>query len=78
MNKDLNIETKAIMEFVNTMIGAYEADFVLKNNPTLSEIYQVARNHCRDTYGSSVPDIVQAWGEDTARICGFKESNNNE
>ena len=72
------IKAKAVMEFVNMMIGAFNTGFVDKNNPTLSEIYQVARNYIKDSYGVEVPDIVQAWGEDLAKECGLKISEGGD
>ena len=69
------ISANAITDFVNMMIGALEAGFVDKNNPTLSEIYQVARNHIKDTYGLDTPDIVEKWGEDIAKECGLGEDS---
>jgi len=68
----------AVMEFVNLMIGAFDVNFVLKNNPNLAEIYQVARNHVLDKYKINVPDIVSVWGADTAKNCGFIGLQNNK
>lgn len=41
----------AVMEFVEIMIGAYEAGFVDSHTPTLAQVHQVARNHVKDNYG---------------------------
>ena len=69
--KDNKIKAAAVLEFVNVMVGAFEAGFVGKNNPTLAEVYQVARNHINDNYGVETPGIIEAWGEITAISLGF-------
>ena len=62
----------AVMGFVNAMIGAFEAGFVEKNNPTLSEIYRVAQNHVKDNYNFEFPNIIDQWGSDIAKECGLE------
>jgi len=69
MNEN-QIKADAINNFVSTMIGAFESGFVDKNNPTLSEIHQVARNHVKDNYDIELPNIVEQWGENVANDCG--------
>ena len=71
MSKENDIKAQAVMDFVNMMIGAFESGFVDKHNPTLSEIYQVARNHVRDNYDFDASNIVAAWGSETAKQCGL-------
>jgi hypothetical protein len=72
MTKD---ETKsaAIMNFVDLMIGALESGFVEKNNPTLAEIHQVARNHIKDNYNVQYDPIDKRWGDEVAELCGLKK-----
>lgn len=65
------IKSDAILSFVNMMIGAFDAGFVDENNPTLAEVYQVARNYVKDTYGVEFKNIIEMWGEDTAKAVGF-------
>lgn len=65
---------RAIKNFVNLMIGAHESGFVDKNNPTIAEIHQVAKNHIKDAYGIDTPDIVAEFGIDVAISCGMPES----
>lgn len=65
------IRVDAIKGFVNLMIGAHEAGFVDKNNPTLSEIHQVAKNHIKDSLGIDTPCIVEEFGLATAIACGM-------
>ena len=71
---DKEIKSKAIMEFVNMMIGALDGGFVDKNNPTLSEIHRVAENYIKDKYGIIVPTIDDDWGEEIAELCGLRKS----
>lgn len=71
--EDLNsLKSKAIIDFVDTMIAAFDSGFVNKNNPTLAEIHQVARNYIKDNYRVHYPDIVEEWGDDVAKSCGLK------
>lgn len=72
---DSHIKAGAIKDFVNSMIGAFESGFVDKNNPTLSEIHQVARNHIKDNYGIETDNIVDEWGQELAEHCGLKKSS---
>lgn len=67
------VAANAIRKFVQSMIGAYETGFVDKNNPTLAEIHQVAKNHIKDFYGIDVPDIIEEFGSDVAISCGMPE-----
>lgn len=53
----------AIMNFVDTLIGARLSGFVDTSTPTLAQIYQCARNHVMDNYGvhtSLLSDIVSS------------------
>jgi hypothetical protein len=71
MKSENKIKAEAIFNFVDLMIGAFESGFVDKNNPTLSEIHQVARNHVFDTYGKEYPPIDQRWSKELAKECGL-------
>ena len=75
MNNDNEIKAAAVMGFVNMMIGAFNANFVDKNNPTLAEIHRTAQNHIKDSYGVAVKNIEDEWGRDTAIDCGFVGRN---
>jgi len=68
------IKASAVENYVNTMIGALEAGFVEKNNPTLQEIHRVAQNHVKDIYGVDMPDIVEQWGHDVADLCSADDT----
>lgn len=70
-----HIKAGAIKDFVNMMIGAHESGFVDKNNPTLAEIHQVARNYIKDSYGIETENIVEEWGIEVAKECGFKKKD---
>lgn len=65
------IKADAVMDFVNMMIGAFDSGFVDKNNPNLSQIYQVARSHVRDSFHIEAPSIIEALGEVIAVSCGL-------
>lgn len=81
MSNENQLKADGINELVSLMIGAFETGFVSKNNPTLAEIHQVARNHCKDAYGVGLPDIVEQWGEEIAQACGVPShllSNGND
>lgn len=75
MKTENQIKADAINEFVNTMIGALEAGFVEGNNLTLAQLHRVAQNHVKDAYGIELPNLVDQWGEDTAKECGMKVTN---
>jgi len=72
MSNENQIKADGINELVSLMIGAFETGFVDTNRPTLAQIHQVARNHCKDAYGVELPDIVEQWGEEIAISCGLK------
>jgi len=69
------MKANAIMEFVNTMIGAYESGFVDRASCSLAEVHQVARNHVKDNYGIEMPSIAETWGGDTAKECGWTQAD---
>ena len=69
------IKADAVMDLANTVVGAYEAGFVDRANCTLAELYEVARNYCTDIYGIEPPGIVDVWGEDLAKECGFGKAS---
>lgn len=68
-----SIKAAAVMNFIDTLIGALDAGFVENNKPTLATLHQVARHHVKDFYGLQYGDIVERWGEDTAKDCGLGE-----
>ena len=72
MSDDNDIKAAAVLDFVDMMISAFHAGFVDKNNPTLSEIHQVAINYVKDNYGVEYKDICKVWGERIAIDCGLK------
>lgn len=65
----------AIKTFVNLMVGAHETGFVNKNNPTIAEIHQVAKNHIQNAHGITTPNIVEEFGIDVAVSCGMPEED---
>ena len=71
MQTENQLKADAINEFVSMMIGALNAGFTEKNNPTLQEIHRVAQVHIKDNYGIDMPNIVEQWGQETAELCGL-------
>lgn len=65
------IKTEAIMNFVDSMIGAFDAGYVDRNHCTLSEIYTVAKHHVKDTYGIEKPTVVERYGAKMAVDIGL-------
>ena len=71
------IKAAAINDLVGTAIGALESGFVTRNHLTLAELHQIARNHIKDSYGIETPSIVDAWGQETADLCGLQENHDD-
>jgi hypothetical protein len=67
------IKTDAIVDFVTMMIGALDSGFVTENRPTIAQIHRVAQNYVKDTYGIETPHIVEQWGEEVAKLCGYQQ-----
>lgn len=65
------IKTEAIMDFVDSMIGAFDAGYVDRNYCALSEIYMVARHRVKDTYGIEKPTVIERYGEKMAVDIGL-------
>jgi hypothetical protein len=59
----------AIMNFVDLMIGAFEANFVDTNELTLAQLHRIAENHCLDTFGVQYGNIIERHGKDLANRC---------
>ena len=63
------VEKQAIMNFVNTMIGAFEAGFIEDNQINLADVYQCAKVHVKDNYGIDIPNLEHEWGKELALQC---------
>lgn len=61
------VKANAIIEFVETMIGAYTSNFVESNWLSLGTLHAVARNTAKDQYGVEVPTLAQNYGEELAK-----------
>lgn len=57
-------EAFAVMEFVQTIVGAYSAGFTKTPILTIGQLYQIARNHVKDTYGVEEPPLSEVMGEE--------------
>lgn len=64
------VKAGAVKEFVTTIVGALDAGFIDGNTFTVAQIYEVARNHIKDTYGIETKTLSDVWGEDVAKLCG--------
>ena len=64
-------KAEAIMDLVNFMIAAFDHGFVDTPNLNLAQLHRIAQNHCEDMYGIKTPHILEAWGEEVAKDCGF-------
>ncbi|WP_086932217.1 hypothetical protein [Agarilytica rhodophyticola] len=67
------IKADAINEFVCSIIGALESGFIDSdpNSMTIAELHRVAQCYVEDLYGVKLPHIVEQWGIETARLCGY-------
>ncbi|MBL4704275.1 MAG: hypothetical protein JKY54_07125 [Flavobacteriales bacterium] len=68
------IKASAVDEFVSLMIGAFASGFTDDNSPTLADIHRIAQNHVKDNYNIMLPNLVEQWGEETAKQCGLADS----
>ncbi|MGD8172161.1 hypothetical protein ACQEXU_10905 [Vibrio sp. TRT 21S02] len=57
-----NVKASAVMNFVETIRGAYGAGFI-DNNPTVYDIYRSAQNHVKDNYGID----TENWDDELAK-----------
>ena len=74
MNKeDLYKEkAKAVIEFVDTIIGSYNFGFIDEPHLSLSDIYRGAEAHVLDIYGVKEKNIIEKYGESIALELGLK------
>lgn len=68
MSQDNEIKAKAIKEFVTVMIGAFDAGFVATPVLNFAQLYQVAKNHCKDEYGIEIEPLDKS----TYNSCNVK------
>lgn len=57
-----NVKANAVINFVETLRGAYGAGFI-DNNPTIYDVYRSAQNHVKDNYGID----TENWDDDLAK-----------
>jgi hypothetical protein len=68
----------AVMEFVNTQVGAFAANFVEGNQTSLYSMYRFAQHHVRDNYRAETKMMSEVWGEELtecARNKGERQSS---
>lgn len=68
-------KAKAVMDFVNNAIGAFETGFIDSHEVDLCSLYRSAQHHVKDNYGIDTPMINEAWGKETAKAC--KQGDNS-
>lgn len=74
--QELNeMKAKAVMEFVNTQVGAFEANFVEGNEVSLYSMYRFAQLHISDNYDVKIDDMANVWGDHMPELC---KSNNEK
>lgn len=62
LEPDVNqIKSTAVMDFVNMIVGAYDANFI-DNHPTVYDIYRSAQVHIKDRYGAE----TESWDDKLA------------
>lgn len=66
-----DLQVRAVVFFVNSMIGAREAGFVDTNMLSLAELHRIMQNHVNDNYDIELPHITKEWGNETAIRCGY-------
>ncbi len=62
--EDSELKAKAIMEFVNIQIGAFQANFVETNEVSLYSLYRFAQLHIMDNYNVEVESMTEKWGKE--------------
>ncbi|MFK5893175.1 MAG: hypothetical protein QM504_08150 [Pseudomonadota bacterium] len=72
------LQAKAVHDFVDSMIGAFESGFLESNTLTLAEIHRMAQNYVLDTYSVVTPLLVDEWGEDLAKSAGLNSISKNK
>lgn len=68
-DEENKLKADAVMEFVNGLIGAFDANFVEDHKPSLATLYRCAQHHVKDTYNAETIGIIEQWGEQTASDC---------
>ena len=68
-NEELNkVKSDAVMNFVNTIIAAYECGFIESHESNISDVYQCAAQHVKLNYKLEVKSLVDEWGDELAEI----------
>ena len=68
-NATETIKAKAVMHFINTMIGAFESGFVDSNKLTLADLHSAGFNHVKDNYGYDAERIPETFNEVVWQAC---------
>ena len=65
------IKANAVMDFVDSMIAAFNDGYVDRNHCRLSELYMAATEHVKHAYGIENPDIAERYGKTVAKDIGL-------
>jgi len=65
-------KSDAVMEFVGTIVGAFDAGFIDTPILTIGQLYQVARNHVKDTYGIDEKPLSEVYSKEFAELVNTK------
>lgn len=63
------LKADAVMLLLNNIVGAFDSGFIDSHTLTISELYRVAQNHVKDTYGVDVKSLGDEWGAGVAHSC---------
>lgn len=67
------ISANAVMEFVNTQVGAFESSFVDGNQISLYSMYRFAQHHVKDNYHAETKLMSEVWGEELVKADHYEE-----
>ena len=62
-------QASAVMNFVNTQVGAFESGFIDDNEVSLYSMYRFAQHHVKDNYSVEVKSMGEQWGNEFSNEC---------
>ena len=68
-NVERELQGRAVMQFANTLIGAFESGFVDTNELNLHDVYSAAKYYVKDNYDHEAEHLHEAWGESMFQAC---------
>jgi len=67
-------KAEAVMNFVNTLIGAFDSGFVDSNQLNLKDLHSAAFHHVKDSYGYEADRIDKTFDKEVLIACGAEPS----